>query len=44
MATTQPPIVDPSWPMGPEILDLFAIIRAEVAKTLAALEHHDGRG
>lgn len=42
MATTTPPTVDPSWPMGPEILDLFAIVRAEVAKTIAALEaHHD---
>jgi len=38
MATTTPPTVDPSWPMGPEILDLFAIVRAEVARTLALLE------
>ena len=38
MATTTPPTVDPSWPMGPEILDLFAVIRQEVARTLAALE------
>lgn len=39
MATaTPPPTADPSWPMGPEVLDLFAIIRAEVAKTIAALD------
>jgi hypothetical protein len=38
MATTTPPTVDPHWPMGPEILDLFAIVRAEVAKTIAALD------
>jgi len=37
MATTKPPLTDPSWPMGPDVLDLFAIIRAEVAKTLTAL-------
>jgi hypothetical protein len=24
--------------MGPDVLDLFAIVRAEVAKTLAALD------
>jgi len=42
MATTTPPTIDPQWPMGPDILDLFAVIRAEVAKTLAALEvKHD---
>lgn len=38
MATAQPPVLDPSWPMGPDVLDLFAVIRAEVAKTLDALE------
>lgn len=44
MATTTPPTVDPHWPMGPEILDLFAVIRAEVARTIAALEAaNDGR-
>lgn len=37
MATTIPPTVDPSWPMGPEVLDLFAVIRAEVARTIASL-------
>jgi hypothetical protein len=37
MATTTPPTVDPHWPMGPEILDLFAVIRAEVARTIAVL-------
>jgi hypothetical protein len=29
--------------MGPEILDLFAIVRAEVAKTLAVLEQRANR-
>jgi hypothetical protein len=37
MATTTPPTIDPTQTMGPEILDLFAIIRAEVAKAIAAL-------
>jgi hypothetical protein len=40
MATTTPPTIDPLRTMGPEILDLFAIIRAEVAKTIAALPLH----
>lgn len=44
MATTTPPTVDPSWPMGPEILDLFAIIRAEVGLTIAALEQRADGG
>jgi hypothetical protein len=30
--------------MGPEVLDLFAIIRAEVAKTIAALSQPMDRG
>jgi hypothetical protein len=42
MATTQPPTVDPSWPMGPDVLDLFATIRAEVAKTIALLSEPSG--
>ena len=42
--TTPPPTVDPAWPMGPEVLDLSAIIRAEVARTIALLgQANDGR-
>lgn len=32
-----PRIIDPHWPMGPDVLDRFAIIRAEVAQTIARL-------
>jgi hypothetical protein len=39
-----PPIVDPHWPMGPEVIDLFAIIRAEVARTIAMLGQPMDRG
>ena len=35
--TPTPRTVDPNWPMGPDVLDLFAIVRAEVAKTLALI-------
>jgi hypothetical protein len=43
MATTKPPTIDPTRTMGPDILDLFALIRAEVAKTIAALPLHPER-
>jgi hypothetical protein len=44
-ATPAPPTIDPLRQMGPDILDLFAIIRAEVALTIAALNQRtDGRG
>jgi hypothetical protein len=38
MATDQPPVIVPSSTMGPEVLAILPTVRAEVAKTIAALE------